>query len=234
MERPLRTNSPEVEAMYPTGSVPEIRIEHLSSLCSLGYPPLVVTGALLQFVRQILSDAQNVHNPVLRWYLETKGPWTPNEKSSLYIEALDRWRPEVTEQRPGLLVKPGAFLYERVVIGDVAVIDPVSGQMSFTGTWNATHTIFALGKEGGEVQQLAAEIGRNLIRYSRPIVDQLGLRKFLLVGMDEMKTLKESRDTFVIPINMAYSVDENWYLQEEAPRLKNIDFRASDFAGFGL
>jgi len=218
----------EVDGLYPAGSVPEDRRQRLSALCSFGQTPRLVTGLIRQILIQHFADPDHIANPYLRNYLRKNGAWQEGEESGIYIESLARWRPEMTELRPALLIKEGDWVWKRVSIGDQAGYDYRSGELFFTGFWQGTHTVFAIGGEGAETQLLSAEAAKLLLYYSPLICDEMGLHRFVMMKLGSLRALKESTENYVAPIDCAYFAEESWKLQQDAPRLKEIKLNVND------
>lgn len=226
-------NPDDIEALYPEGSEPQLRIDTLSALCSYGMTPLVMTGAIRQFLIQRFSDARNILNSSLRERMEREGVWredanTGAVNSGIVIESLHRWTPELTEARPGLIIKEGAWTWKRFGIGDKTGVDARSGRKYFAGYWEGSHVVFALNREGAEAQILATEAMKSMLWFEEEIAKQFELQRFVPVSIGEVAALKESREHYVVPIVVAYVVPEAWYIQQEAPRLKRIVFKAKD------
>jgi len=112
-------------------------------------------------------------------------------------------------------------------IGDITGEDYRSGELTFGGYWQGSHTIFALAKEGAEAQILAIEVAKCLLWFGSEILEQLELQRFVPVSIGEVAALKESREHYVVPVVVAYVVPEFWKLQPDAPRTKRIVFRTS-------
>lgn len=221
-------NPEEVEALYPNGSVPEIRFDKLSALCSIGQTPLIMTGALRQILVQHFCNAENVRSASLRSYLQQEGAWTSEANTGLYIESLARWRPELTEARPALLLKEGGWRHERVTIGNQAGVDACTGTQGFLSVWHGTHTIFALGKQGAETQVLATEVAKLLVFFGPLLADQLSLHRFQLTAIGELAAVQEATEHYVVPVSCEYLAEERWNLTIEAPRLKQVRFQVAD------
>ncbi len=226
-------NPPEVEALYPENSSPEDRIKRKSALDSYGHSPLILTGGLRQTLMQHFADPDQIILPSVREFLEREGAWSAEETTGIVIEALSRWRPELTEGRPAIIIKEGEWQWKREGIGDSLGEEWQDGTAHFAGFWSGTHTMFALGNEGAETQLLASEIAKTLLWYQATIAKAFCLDRFVVVSLGALAALKESRETFVVPINVAYVLTESWYTRLDAPRLKRIVFRASDFIGYG-
>jgi hypothetical protein len=219
--------------LFPSGTVPDDRFKILSALCSYGHNQNLITGMLRQILMQHFVDPEQVLIDSLRRYLETNGAWKEGVTSGLYVEALHRWRPELTEARPTILVKEGKWRWERLGIGNLLSADWVTGREEFSGLWSGTHTLFAVAKQGAETLSLAAEVAKVLLWYGREITLSFDLQFFTVVSIGELAALKESTEHYVVPVDVAYLVPESWFLEQEAPRLKRIVFRASDFIGYG-
>ena len=228
---PTAANPTSVMALFPDGSSPEERMQKLSALCSFGHTQLVMTGAIRQILMQHFVDPQNVLSASLRAYLEREGAWTADTDTGLMIESIDKWRPELTEARPAVVIKEGDWDWMRMGIGDYTGVDPRDGTQFFAGYWKGTHTIFALGNKGAETRILASEIAKLLLWFQRVILDQLGLHRFIVVKIGALHALKEATENYVVPVVVAYVAEELWSIQVEAPRLKHIVFDPDAIAG---
>lgn len=220
-----------VDDLYPDGTAPEQRLDKLSALCSLGHSPRLMTGIIRQLLLQYFTDEENVRNAHLRQFLRDNGTWSAGVDSGLYIESLLRWRPELTESRPALVIKEGDWDWTRVGIGDAAGEDWRTGKESFYGLWKGSHTVFAIGNEGAETQILAAEVADLLLFYAPVIAEQMNLQRFVPLQMGAPAALQESTENYVIPVSVAYIVERQWYTLPDAPRLKRIVFDVEELLG---
>lgn len=229
----MADNPQEVEDLYPPDATPEVRFVHHSSLCSFGHSQLTMSGILRQVLLQHFVDPDQIISASLRRSLEHNGAWREGTNTGIYIESLARWRPELTESRPAIVLKEGDWEWKRLGIGDHMGTDSLTGQQDFGGCWAGTHTLFVLGNEGAETQILAWEVSKTLLWYARQIARDFDLRRFVPVSTGALAALKESTENYVVPVNVAYVVDETWWIQEDSPRLKRIVFRASDLEAAG-
>jgi hypothetical protein len=185
-------------------------------------------GALRQLLIQHFGDTRNILNGTLRQKMERDGVWRPGTDTGIQIESLHKWEPELTEARPALILKEGAWQWQRRGIGDQAGGNEIDGRRFFGGYWQGSHTIFALANEGAEAQILAIEALKSLLMFEQEILIQLELQRFVPVSIGEVSALKESSENYVVPIVFAYSVPEWWEIKPDAPRLKQVVFRASE------
>lgn len=218
----------DVEHLYPAGSTPENRVTKLSALCSFGQTPRMLTGVIRQILLQHFADADQIIDATLRDYLRRVGVWKPGTDTGIYIESVARWRPELMEMRPAIIIKEGDWTWRRVGIGDYCGTTVRDGRRYFAGLWNGTHAVFAVGKEPAETQVLAAEVAKLLIWYGPVITDQMNLHRWMVTKIGALNALKESTENYVVPIDIAYVAEEAWSLQVDAPRLKRIVFDAEE------
>lgn len=212
--------------MFPAGAVPENRIHKLSSICSFGDTPLVVGGALVQILQQHFADTDNLESARLRAIITREGPWREgNLDNGIYIESIQNWRPELTQTRPAIIVRDGDWQWQRMGIGNQEGVEEDTGKAFFSGFWFGAHSVFAIGKDGGEVKIIAGEIAKTLLRFGQFIADQLEMHRFTVVRWGALASLEEAPEHYASPIDLAYVINEAWTTQIEAPRLKRIDFR---------
>jgi hypothetical protein len=203
----------------------------LSALCSFGQTPRMLTGVIRQILTQHFADPDQISDAHLREFLEREGAWSPGLDSGIYIESIARWRPELTEARPAIIIKEGDWVWRRVGIGDFSGADPRDGRRYFAGLWKGTHTVFAIGNEGAETQILAAEFAKLLAWYGPIITDQMNLHRWMVIKIGALSALKEATENYVVPVDIAYVAEEAWSLQEDAPRLKRIVFDVEELLG---
>jgi hypothetical protein len=137
----------------------------------------------------------------------------------------------LTESRPGIVIKEHDWNWRRVGINDLYREDPRTGRQTYAGYWLGAHTCFALGNEGAETQILATEVKSAFRLFQAEIQRQLEMPQFLPIKLGAVSALKESTENYVVPVDLAYAINEVWWTQPEAPRTKRIEFRASDVLG---
>jgi hypothetical protein len=82
-------------------------LSNLDAVCALMPSRLVMTGALVQWMRTHFTDPDNITNPFIREYL-----WTDEiETNKILIDSVFKYQPAVSEFRPGIFVKPGAWKF---------------------------------------------------------------------------------------------------------------------------
>ena len=227
-------NPPEVEALFPEGSAPENRVNKVSSLCSYGMRPHIMTGFLRQLLIGNFSDPANIEEVRIRRHVEELASWKPSDTSEagtapgILVESITRWNPNNTDRRPAVLIKRNEWKWLRQGIGDSTAGNVYTGSTSYAGFWEGSHTLFCLAQNGAETEFLATEVVKFLVTFSPMIRAQMDLHKFYVAGVGGVSEVQEVIQGYAVPVTVSYVAEEAWAVQPYAPRLKRIVFKASE------
>lgn len=221
-------NPDDIEAIFPEGSSPEVRVDGHSPVCSYGLKPFFVSGMVQQLLIQHFCDPAQLQEIKLRTAFDATA-WRPGDVTGLVIEQTIKWDPEKTEQRPALLLKRGGWQFQRIAIGDRAGEEMLEGTQQFAGLWSGTIVVFALAQRAGEAELLAWEAVTALQRYTDPILQYTGLHRFTPVSIGEVAAVEESKKNYAVPVTFGYTAEDAWELYEHAPRLKRVVFNPNGF-----
>lgn len=229
-------NPPEIEEQFPEGSVPDVRLNSVSALCSYGMRPHVMTGLLRQLLISHLSDPDNIEEPRLRKHAKDVGAWKSSDiglnGSGFLVESITRWQPNIADKRPAVYIKRNSWKWMKLGIGNRATTDIATGTQNYTGAWEGSHTLFCLAPNGIETELLTTEVVKFLLRFSPLILDQMSLLRFQIEEVGGIGEVQEVIQGYAVPVTVAYVAEESWSLQPYAPRLKRIVFRASDLTSY--
>lgn len=225
-------NPPEIEAAYPAGTEPEDRTTSVSALCSYGMRAHVMTGFLRQLLIGHFSDPKNIEEPRIRKHIEAIGAWAPVDDelthNGIVIESITRWLPQAADKRPAVIIKRNDWSWLKQGIGDLAQENLYTGNMTYSGLWRGSHTLFCLAQNGAEVEFLTTEVVKFLLTFSQTIRRELNLHKFQLENVGGVREVDEVTKGYAAPVTVAYVSEESWSVQPSAPRLKRIVFKASE------
>lgn len=195
---------------------PQINDNQYSSVCTLGWRPLLLTGFILEWMRHHFSAAGQIEDSDLVNTL-----WKADNTTNILIDSVTRWNPSLTEKRPGLLVKRNDINVESMLIDDKALaqIDPVQYCTFFKGS----HTIFCITKEGAEAEKLGTEVYREISQFAPVVRRILNFQKLKLQSVGAVFKIEEAKETFAVPITLMYAFQEIWQINSCAPKLKQIN-----------
>lgn len=192
-----------------------------STLCSLGPRPLLMTGVLVNFLRNHFADpVRNAHQERFR-----KNLWTADVSASqIYIESITNWLPDSAHKRPALVVKRNAWQCGKWGLNDelMSTID-ADGLARFEVPLFGSHTIFALAKTGGECEILANEVATLLIGFQGLLREKLSLNKFQFVEIGPVNRVARVQEvTYGAPITVSYAGVQEYILAPHAPLVSRI------------
>jgi hypothetical protein len=229
-------NPPEIETQFPAGAETDNRVDRVSSLCSYGMRPHVMTGLLRQLLIGHFSDPENIDDGRVRRMVEELGGWKPADnglnQTGILVESITRWNPTNNDKRPAVLIKRNSWTWSRKSIGDKAGSNAYTGSTSYIGFWEGSHTLYCLAQHGAETEFLTAEVVKFLVTFSPLITDQMQLMRFFVSEVGGVGEVQEVVQGYAVPVTVSYVAEESWSLQPYAPRLKRIVFKASDLLSY--
>lgn len=192
-----------------------------SNLCSLLPRPLILTGLLREILIRHFAKAEYIETPELAHLL-----WQEGEQSGILIESIHRWRPELTEKRPAVIVKRNSYANRRLGIADRNNGSPadMQGHAHYTTFWVGSHTLFCIGGSGAQAELLGTEVLRELHHFHPLIRATALLHRFQVTEVGAIAELEEARENFVVPVTVSYAYEDRWIIRQENPTLRSISF----------
>jgi len=179
---------------------------------------LILTGVLRDLLTSHFSTAAGIEEPSLKHLL-----WRDSENTDILIESLYRWRPELTQKRPGILIKRGPAKNARHGINDTLAGNlDLSGNVSYSTHWHGSHTIFCINSTGAGTELLLTEVIRHLTEFAPVIAPSVKLDRMQISGYGEVSVLEEAKENFVAPVTVEYIYQESWKIIPQVPRLNRI------------
>lgn len=191
----------------------------VSSLCSLLGRPIILTGIFRDILARHFARPEYIEEPDLKHLI-----WNNTETSEILIESIHRWRPELTERRPGVIVKRNAYQNIRTGIGDRRQGPPADsdGNAHYATFWTGSHTLFCIGGTGAQAELLGTEVQRELTEFGPEIARALDFKRFQVLQVGAVAELEEAQENLVVPVTVGYTYDERWVIRPQAARLKSV------------
>lgn len=190
-------------------------------LCDSGFRPNKLTGIMLLWMAQHFSVKDRILEPGLKDRI-----WTSDfETSKIQILPIDEWKPQTTEQRPAIIAKRHDIKFVRYGIDNRLMGGgiPNNTRRIHVSGMQGSHTLFCIAGEGGEAEQLAAEVSQELMKFAPIVREWLNLLRLELVSIGTLSILEEASQNFVVPIDIAYAYLEQWELAPlDVPLLNEI------------
>lgn len=192
----------------------------VSTVCQTGWRVLYITGMLRDLLIKHFATPLNVEEGDLRHLV-----WRDDERTRILIESVFRWRGDLTEKRPAVLIKRNAYQNLRLGIGDAAGRDE-RGMRQFATFWTGSHTVFCIHGSGASVEILATEVQRELTQWHPLFTSRLGLLRWQVTNVGEISEIEEAREHFAVPITVGWAYQELWRIDEESLKLYRISLSA--------
>lgn len=185
-----------------------------SSLCAMGWRPIMLDGLLRDLLIRHFATPLHIEEPDLRRLV-----WRDDERTGILIESNFRWRGELVEKRPAVIIRQNAREDMIVLMGDRSGITE-DGHYEYTTWWVGSHTVFCIHGSGAGAQILATEVQRELTRFAPAVRQYLNLPKWRVVKVGEVFEVEEARESFAVPITVAWAYHEEWRLELESMKLR--------------
>lgn len=196
----------------------------ISYLCENGWQPLLITGFLRDFLIRQWAAPVNIVTPELKQYL-----WREDKTSGILIESVFRYRPELAEKRPAIMIKRNSFksmqtgIGGQVFGGGMATYENEKGAISRYATlFIGSHTLFCIHGTGASTEMLASEVTNHLTECLFPIRQHLGLRQFSVAEVGAIQEIQESNENYVVPITVGWCYEHVWELREVSMPLQSV------------
>ena len=196
------------------------------SLCENGWQPLLLTGMFRDMLIRHFSTKESIRANDLKQFI-----WKEDASSGIVIESVYRWRGDLVEKRPAILVKRNAYRQSRLGINDSIIGVGASGSLYknergaihlHTVNWVGSHTIFCIHGTGASCEILASEVVDELTMFSPAIRQQLLLMDFQVTEVGAISELEEASENYVIPVTVGWVYNKTWELFEDSLPLREV------------
>jgi hypothetical protein len=198
----------------------------VDSLCENGWQPLLLTGLFRDMFIRHFSTEEGIRATDLKQFI-----WKEDASSGIVIESVYRWRGDLVEKRPAILVKRNAYRQSRLGINDKIMGVGTSGAIYpnergaihlHTVNWVGSHTIFCIHGTGASCEILASEVVDELTMFAPVIRQQLLLMDFQVTEVGAISELEEASENYVIPVTAGWVYNKTWELFEDSLPLREV------------
>lgn len=210
------STSPPPPPPPPSGTGGKLQPITPSSLCSVGWRTLMLTGLLRDLLVRHFAEPMQIEEPDLRHLV-----WREDERTGILIESIHRWRGELVEKRPAVIIKPNGRQNIRWGIQDDAGATE-QGHKLYQTFWAGSHTLFCIHGSGASAEILATEVQRELTQFHPVIVQYLGLYAWQVTEVGGVSEIEEAKESFVIPVTVGWTYTEKWSIALESLKLRKV------------
>lgn len=182
----------------------------------MGWRPLMITGLLRDLLVRHFASPTTIEEDDLRHLV-----WREDQRTGILIESIHRWRGDLVEKRPAVIIKPNGRQNVRWGIQDYAGADG-QGNKLYQTFWVGSHTLFCIHGSGASAEILATEVQRELTEFHPVITQYLKLYAWQVTEVGGIAELEEAKESFVVPVTVAWNFSELWKVSLEALKLRKI------------
>ena len=192
-------------------------------ICQVRKTPTVLYGIFLEIVRQFYADPGNL--PITC----PKKVWTPDDKSTIWIDTINTWEDKHPEFRPAIYVEIGSLTYASLTgrkDGFIGGSRP-SAELDFSRSGTGTVSYVHIAGSAGEAVALADATLDYMDAFGQVIRDDFCFNSFALTERVPLKQMpKESKERYGSVVTMSFTFQDTWTLKPEAQHLKVLSFNA--------
>lgn len=191
-----------------------------SAICSLLPQDYIITGYLRNILIQHFYSQWTIEEPDLRQLI-----WRDRDSTDILIESHLAWTPQMTQRRPGIIIKRNDCDYQPIGIGGDVRQGPAAdilGFEHFVRLWVGSHTLFCISNNGPQAELLATEVKRELSGFANEIGRNIDLKRFRVLKVGTAGKLEEATEHFVVPVTVGYAYEERTIVRMQAPTLHAV------------
>ena len=184
------------------------------------FNPLLVSALIVNPLRYFFANyASNVE---LQWDIDPK-------KSQIEIGTVNDFNTVPLEQKPRVLIDRGNYQIGKTGLTDNMMSEP--GIKQSLGLMHRTNMVFIQGMMVITIEannegtcELLTDMVSSFIVWSRPILcDSQGFKEFgLPMSVSQPQVVQEDKEKFSVQISFPYSKEDNWTVNQDAIKIKNI------------
>lgn len=195
--------------------------------CDHGWHPLLITGFFRDILIRQWANPANIEFPDLKQYVWQEGP-----ASGILIESVYRYRADLVEKRPAIMIKRNA--YRRVPLGirDESIGTGINAYANekgaiaqYTTLFTGSHTLFCIHSTGASTELLATEVLHHVTTYTPVIRTKLNLRQFSVTEVGDIQQLEEADENYVVPITVGWTYAYSWALKQASLPLQGVSIQ---------
>jgi hypothetical protein len=185
----------------------------------MGLQPILITGLLRDLLIRHFQEG-NIESKDLQRYV-----WRNDLTTGILIESIHRWRGDLAEKRPAILIKRNQYSNTRMTIGDQAGEDQW-GNRQYATWWTGSHTLFCIHASGASAEILATEVQREITQFAPVLLQTIGLFRLMVTDVGPISEIEEAKESCVIPVNVAWAYQEMWKVKVDSLRIRGIQLNS--------
>ena len=173
---------------------------------------------------EVIKNYMTVNPPQKEGYRFTQTYDPDDLKTGVSLEIAYHYKDAVIQKRPGIYVSRGDTVFKFPTINQVTALNPKDSQKTRFAMLEMPINLAVVATNVGFAEQLAEYVFKIFLRYQEVIKDDFCIRQLKLATISAPELYLESKDHFVINIQLLVTFDMGATITRDDLRLKTVAY----------
>lgn len=173
---------------------------------------------------EVIKNYMTVNPPQKEGYRFTQTYDPDDLKTGISLEIAYHYKDVVIQKRPGIYVSRGDTVFKFPTMNQVTALNPRDSGKTRFAMLDMPINLAVVATNVGFAEQLAEYVFKIFLRYQEVIRDDFCIRQFKLVALSAPELYLESKDHFVVNIQLMVTFDMGATITRDDLRLKTVAY----------
>jgi len=173
---------------------------------------------------EILKNYMTVNTPQQEGYRFSQKYSPDNLDTEISLDISYHYNDSTIQKRPGIFVSRGETFFKFPTLKQLIGANPAESEKMRFSLVEMPLSISVVATNIGFVEQLAEYVFKIFLRYQEVIKKDFCLREFKLVSLTQPALYLESKDHFLVNVNIASSFDMGNIIKGDDLKLKTLSY----------
>lgn len=174
---------------------------------------------------EVLKNYMTINPPQKEGYRFTQTYDPDDLKTGIALEIAYHYKDLVIQKRPGIYVSRGEAAFKFPSINQVTQLNSKDSEKTRYAMLDMPIILAVVATNVGFAEQLAEYVFKIFLRYQEVIKNDFCIRQFKLVSLGTPQLYLESKDHFVVNIQLMVTFDMGATIKRDDLRLKTIGYQ---------
>ncbi len=150
-------------------------------------------------------------------------------KSGIFLDIAYNWKADVVQKRPAIFIQRAGMSMKNLTLGNSDAGGNTKESIDARAQLNTIDIqVKCIGTNVGFTEQFAEYVRQPLVQYQQEIQRDFKLNRFRVTNLSEPSIYVESKEHFVIIININAVFKEGWQVKGDHLKLKTVSRQIFD------
>ena len=186
---------------------------------------MVLTPWTVQNICYEIIKNYMIENPPQKEGYRFTQTYDPDDlKTGIALEIAYHYKDLATQKRPAIFVSRGEVNFKFPTINQVTALNPKDSEKTRFAMLDMPINLAVVATNVGFTEQLAEYIFKIFLRYQEVIKEDFCLRQFRLVGLTQPQLYLESKDHFIVQVQILATFDMGATIKRDDLKLKTVAY----------